>query len=307
MTADNPWLSGDGVFHWAHQGGAREGPSNTLRAMRRARNEAQADGIELDVHRSKDGHLVLMHDNRLERTTNGRGKIADHDLAELRQLDAAYWWVPGKVDDHGAPPDEYELRGRVPPDVDLGVATLDDVLDDFPGLPLTIEVKDARAVDPLVELLRIRQVDVSKLVVTSFMETVVRKLRKRAPELPLAPGRVSMWWFLVRVKARARPKLSGYVAVQLPHHYGIGNLPPPFRWLAPLVPSRFRSIRVIDSRMIDAAHDCGMAVHAWTIDDEAEMKALVDMGVRGIMTDRPTVLTKVLSETGRLWAPASGS
>lgn len=304
MTADNPWLGGSAVFHWAHQGGAREGPSNTLRAMRLARNEAKADGIELDVHRSKDGHLVLMHDERLDRTTNGSGKIADHTLAELRQFDAAYWWVPGTVDDHHASSEQYGLRGRVPPEVDLGVATLDDVLDAFPGLPLTIEVKDGRAVEPLVELLRSRQVATRNVVVTSFKETVVRKLRKHAPELPLAPGRVSMWWFLLRVKLRFRPRLSGYVAVQLPHRYGIEDLPPPWRWLAPLVPPRFSSIRVIDRRMVDAARQCGVPVHAWTIDDEAEMKLLVDMGVGGIMTDRPTVLTKVLVDTGKAWAPA---
>ncbi len=306
MTADNPWVAGSGVFHWAHQGGAREGPSNTLRAMRRARSGAEADGIELDVHCSKDGHLVLMHDDTLERTTNGRGKIADHTLAELRQLDAAYWWVPGTIADHHASPEQYELRGLVPPDAELGVATLDDVLDAFPGLPLTIEVKDGRAVEPLVELLESRQVAKRNLVVTSFKETVVRKLRRLAPELPLAPGRVSLWWFLVGVKLGLRPKLSGYVVVQPPHRYGIHDLPRPWRWLAPLVPQRFRSVTIVDARMVEAAQRSGMAVHAWTIDDEAEMKLLADMGVRGIMTDRPTVLTRVLGETGRAWAPAPG-
>src|SRR5687768_2375516 len=98
--AENPWLQRR-VFHWAHQGGAKEGPSNTLFAMDRAL-AAGAHGLEFDVHRTHDGQLVLAHDKRLDRTTNGSGEIAERPLEELRRLDAAYWWVPGSVDDHSA-------------------------------------------------------------------------------------------------------------------------------------------------------------------------------------------------------------
>lgn len=103
----NPWLD-RGVYHWAHQGGAREGPSNTLFAMAAAL-AAGSHGIELDVHRTKDGRLMVLHDATLERTTNGHGKVADHTLEELQRLDAAYWWVPGTVDDHdpSTPADRY--------------------------------------------------------------------------------------------------------------------------------------------------------------------------------------------------------
>lgn len=304
--SSNPWLAGKGVFHWAHQGGAREAPSNTLRALRRAREEAQADGLELDVHRCRSGELVLIHDQELERTTNGHGKVGDHDLAQLKELDAAHWWVPGQVDDHQAPEEDYELRGLAPGDPDLCVATLAEVLDAFPGVPLTIEVKDEAAVEPLVELLEQRQVDMGPMIVTSFKERVVRKLRKRAPHLALAPGRVSMWWFFVRVKLRLPPKLPGYVAVQLPHRYGFENLPPAWRWIGRLLPARFRRLTVLDERMVQAASRCDVAVHAWTIDDEEEMRELVEMGVRGIMTDRPTALTRALQESDDRWAATSG-
>ncbi|HSH61310.1 MAG TPA: glycerophosphodiester phosphodiesterase family protein [Acidimicrobiales bacterium] len=99
--------------------------------------------------------------------------------------------------------------------------------------------------------------------------------------------------FFARVKLHMWPKLSGYVAVQLSHHYGIENLPAAWRWIGRLVPKRLHRLTVLDTRMVDAAAECDAAVHAWTIDDEAEIKELTEMGVRGIMTDRPTVLTRV--------------
>lgn len=275
----NPWLDRR-VYHWAHQGGAREGPSNTLHAMTAAL-AAGAHGIELDVHRTKDGRLVVLHDATLGRTTNGHGKVADHTADELQRLDAAYWWVPGKVDDHdpATPTDRYTLRGRAPTDPDLRIPTLDEVLDRF-DVPLTIEVKDEAVVVPLVALLRTRN-RTGDVIVTSFMERIVRRLRRAGPELPLAPGRVYNLWFLARLLVRWPPRRSSYVAVQVPH--------------------RYRGVTFLSRRLVDAAHRAGMAVHAWTIDDEVEMRELIAVGVDGIMTDWPSVLAAVLREpsTGR--------
>ena len=267
----NPWL-GRGVFHWAHQGGAREAPSNTLYAMAKG-TEAGADGLEFDVHRSADGYVVLIHDATLERTTNGWGAVASRTLEELRGLDAAYWWVPGEVDDHGAPADRYVLRGRAPADASLRIPTLAELLERHPSAPLTIEVKARAAVEPLVAVLRGhgRRDDV---IVTSFKDSIVRALRTQAPELSLAPGKFGNLWFFLRTLVRWPPRRSRYVALQ--------------------VPTRYRWLRVVDERFLNAAHRCGLAVHVWTIDDEREMRDLVALGVDGIMTDRPSVLTAVL-------------
>src|SRR5579871_3899442 len=116
------------VLCYAHQGGAREGPSSTLLAMERA-VAAGADAIELDVHATADGHIVVCHDPTVDATTNGSGRIASMTLAELQALDNAFWWVPGSVVDHSRPDDDYPLRGRAPGDASLRVATLDEVLD----------------------------------------------------------------------------------------------------------------------------------------------------------------------------------
>src|SRR5580704_11723247 len=106
----SPWPSRR-VIAYAHQGGAWEGPSSTLFAIESAL-AAGATGIELDVHATADGHLVVCHDETVDRTTNGHGSISELTLDELRALDNAYWWVPGEVVDHDRPDTDYPLRGK---------------------------------------------------------------------------------------------------------------------------------------------------------------------------------------------------
>jgi glycerophosphoryl diester phosphodiesterase len=118
-----PWLARR-VIAYAHQGGSYEGPSSTLTAIERAlRNGASA--VELDVHATKDRHIVVCHDNTVDATTNGRGEIANLTLAEVRELDNAYWFIPGATVTPGRSDDEYRDRGKAPEDRDYGVATLE--------------------------------------------------------------------------------------------------------------------------------------------------------------------------------------
>jgi glycerophosphoryl diester phosphodiesterase len=113
----NPWLSRR-VLAYAHQGGAKEAPSSTLYAMKKA-IENGATALELDVHRTLDGHLVVCHDPTVNRTSNGNGAIAKMTLDQLQSLDNAYYWVPGKVVDHSQPESAYPLRGKAPADREL--------------------------------------------------------------------------------------------------------------------------------------------------------------------------------------------
>src|SRR5687768_9453981 len=96
----NPWLERR-VLNWAHQGGAKEAPSSTLFALRQAVANG-ADALELDVHMTKDGVLVVCHDATVDRTTNATGAIAELTLDDVKRLDNAYWFVPGSVVDHDA-------------------------------------------------------------------------------------------------------------------------------------------------------------------------------------------------------------
>ena len=100
----NPWMERR-VLNYAHQGGAREGPSSTLFARRRALDDG-AVALELDLHATADRQVVVCHDATVDRTTDGTGRIADLTVDAVQALDNAYWWVPGTVVDHTAGPDD---------------------------------------------------------------------------------------------------------------------------------------------------------------------------------------------------------
>lgn len=272
MSTGNPWV-GRRVFGWAHQGGAKEGPPNTLWAMRRAR-EAGAHGLEVDVHRTADGVLVVAHDDELRRMTGAPGRIATSTLEELRGLDAAHNWQP-------EPGEEFPLRhtGPGPVDPELRIPTLEEVLDAFPGVPFTIEIKQRAAAAPLAELLE--RIDRPDVIVVSIRPAAMSIFRRRAPSVPIAPGPVALVLFWLFSRIGIGLPLRGCVAVQ--------------------VPLRLWAKRVTDRRLVRAAHRRHLAVHVWTLDEPAEMRAAVELGADGIMTDRPTVLAGVLAEAGGPW------
>ena len=110
--------------------------------MRRAVNDFGADALELDVHCTADGILVVCHDTTVDRTTPSTGPISAFTLAELRDLDNAHWWSPGHDAVVGLPESDYELRGRFRHDRSLGIATLAEVLDEFTGTFLNFDIKE---------------------------------------------------------------------------------------------------------------------------------------------------------------------
>jgi glycerophosphoryl diester phosphodiesterase len=268
--------------------------------------KAGAHGLEFDVHRTADGRIVLMHDDTLGRTTNagevGLGAdrlIAETTLAELKRLDAAYWWVPGQVDDHDAPEVAYTLRGQAATNPDLGVPTLDEVLGRFPGGLYTIEIKDKRAVQHTLELLKEHEVASEQVIVTSFRERTVWNLRWRillsTTKFGVAPGGPSTMWLFLRSRRGSAPRRSPYVAIQVPPTFSFALLAPPWRWIGRLLPRSWRAFTMVDDRFIAYANAAGVAVHVWTINRQQEMNHLLDAGVHGIMTDCPTILAGVLA------------
>lgn len=276
----NPWLERR-VLAYAHQGGAREGPSSTMAAMRRA-VAAGADALELDVHASADGELVVCHDPSVDRTTNGTGPIAALTLAELRRLDNAYWWVPGEVVDHEAPPGAYAHRGEAPADPAFGVATLREVLEAFPGVYLNLDVKQtAPAVAPYEEALARLLAEFGRtddVIVASFDDRATDAFSRHAPEVHTSAGALATAEFWRAVQA--------------------GEPAPPARHVALQVPPAFESVTVVDRRFVERAHEAGLAVHVWTVDEPDEMGRLVDLGVDGVMTDRPSALVALLRRRG---------
>jgi glycerophosphoryl diester phosphodiesterase len=274
------------VIAYAHQGGAWEAPSSTLHAIAAAL-EAGATGIELDVHATADGHLVVCHDPTVDRTTDSSGQIADLTLAQVRALDNAYWWSPGADVSPGLDPDRYPFRGRAPQDPWFGIALLEEVLEEFPGAVLNLDIKRTAPVvapyeEALAALLR-RFGRTDDVIVASFLDTATDAFATFAPEIPTSAGTVATAGFYQAVHAGERPAPLRHVALQVPVSYG--------------------DVTLVDQRFVDVAHEEGLAVHVWTIEEEAEMERLCELGVDGIITDRPSALVDVVTRLGRAWRP----
>jgi glycerophosphoryl diester phosphodiesterase len=284
-TPQNPWLARR-VIAYAHQGGAWEGPSSTLHTIAAAL-EAGATGIELDVHATRDGHLVVCHDATVDRTTDGHGAIASLTLAEIRRLDNAHWWAPGADVTPGLPPDQYPFRGRAPADRNFGVATLEEVLESFPGVVLNLDIKQtAPAVEPyearLATMLhRFGRTD--DVIVASFLDAATDAFSAHAPDVPTSAGTLAVADFYRSVRAGEEPAQMRHVALQ--------------------VPTKVGDLTVVDETFVAAAHAAGLAVHVWTIEEEDEMERLGRLGVDGIVTDRPSALVRVLDGLGCSWHP----
>ena len=283
MTPPSPnWLDRR-VIAYAHQGGSFEGPSSTLLAIGRAL-ERGATAVELDVHATKDRHVVVCHDETVDRTTNHHGAISDLTLAELRDMDNAYWWIEGDTVSLGRDDAEYVLRGRAPDDRRLGVVTLEEVVEAFPGVLLNLDIKrGAPVVEPYEglladELRRLERTD--SVIVASFLDAALQGFRALAPEVATSAATDEATTFYFSMM-EGSPVVPPACAFQVPATVG--------------------DLRVVDERFVTTAHDAGVAVHVWTINDAEEMARLVDAGVDGIVSDTPTPLAALLDSRGLAW------
>jgi glycerophosphoryl diester phosphodiesterase len=248
---------------------------------------AGATGIELDVHATADGELVVCHDATVDRTTPASGPIVGFTLAELRRLDFSYWFIPGADVSPGRPEAEYPYRGRAPDDPAFGIATLREVLDAFPGVVLNLDIKQtAPMVAPYEEMLARLLAEYERtddVIVASFLDPATDAFRSFAPHVPTSAGTMATAEFW-----RAA-------------HEGGGAALPGTPTVAYQVPERQGDLVVVDDAFVEAAHRSGKAVHVWTINEEAAMERLIDLGVDGIISDRPTTLSGVLGARGVAW------
>ncbi|SDU48705.1 glycerophosphodiester phosphodiesterase [Jiangella alkaliphila] len=287
-AADNPWLERR-VLNIAHQGGELEAPSDTLYAFKTALDKG-ADVLELDVHATADGELVVLHDTTVDRTTNGTGRVDGLTLAQIRALDASYWFVPGCGTCHDGAPGDYVFRGvatgeRPAPAgytaEDFRIPTLREVLEAFPGVLINVEIKRTRPeTSPyertMADLLREfgRGTDT---VVASFSDSAVTRFKLYNRDVSTSPGTAQATAFWLNT-------LGPLTGITLHGHHALQ------------VPPSQSGIPVVTADFVADAHRRGLAVHVWTINDRAQMERLIDLGVDGIMTDRPTLLEQVLQE-----------
>jgi glycerophosphoryl diester phosphodiesterase len=252
----------------AHQGGDGVWPGDTMYAFQNA-VEIGADVLEMDAHITKDGQIVLMHDEKVDHTTDGTGLIEDLTLPELKQLDAAYQWS----NDEGK---TFPYRGQ-----GIQVPTLEELFQKFPQMRYVIEIKLTRnPIDkPLCGLIRKYGMQ-DKVVIASFHDEAMQNFRKTCPQVATSASRGEVTKFVLLGKVF----LSGLVT-------------PPYQSIQPPYdPRESMNIPIMTKRFIHEAHAKNVAVEPWTVDDPQRMRQYIEWGVDGIMTDRPDLMIEVLKE-----------
>ena len=258
------------VDNIAHQGGNLEFPDATIRAYDAALL-SDVDVLEMDVHLSKDGHLIVMHDEALDRTTNGKGDIKDHSLSELKMLDAAYWWPYHANDDiekqHIPVGQEFPYRGT-----GVTIPTLDEMFKRYPDHRFVIELKDNSEQLRTSLIAKIEQYERwDNTLIASFYVDTLQQLRKAEPRAQTYAAESEIKLFYA------------FQLLRLERLY-------PYALDAFAVPMSNGGINLATPRFIEAAHNAGILVHYWTINADADMQHLLEIGADGIMTDRPARL-----------------
>ena len=229
--------------------------------------ESGAGGLELDIHMTSDGYLVVIHDASVDRTTDGSGLVRDITLHEMRSLDAGYRFTP----DGG---DTYPYRGR-----GVRVPSLGEVLREFPDNQVNVDIKEAC---PGIEAALLKVVSDAgagdRVLVVSEASAVVERFRK------LSGGGIS-------TGASQREIEEFYRSSEMHREDSLRPL-----YDALQVPVEYQGREVVTPRFVEAAHNRNVRVDVWTIDEEEEMRRLLDLGVDVVMTNRPEVLAEVLRE-----------
>jgi glycerophosphoryl diester phosphodiesterase len=252
-----------------HRGCAGEAPENTLPSFERALAQGAAI-LETDVHLTRDGVPVLLHDDRVDRVSDGRGPVREQTLAELRALDLGHRFSP----DGGA---SHPFRGR-----GVRIASLVEAFAACPGARFNLELKED--VPGLVE----RSLEVIAAagrepltLVTAADDALMARLRR---EIEQRASGVAQGACAGDVLAFVRAALDGK--------------PPPPGPMALQVPADFGGRPLVTRELVGHAHAHGVQVHVWTINERGEMERLLDLGVDGLVTDLPARMVALLRERG---------
>ena len=252
----NGFFSGPEPRLFAHRGASALAPENTIESFRLARN-AGAPYLELDVHLSADGHVIVIHDNSVSRTTGRRGRVEKMTLTEIRRLDGGHEFTL----DRGR---SYPYRGK-----GLVIPTLEEVLREFPDARFTIEIKKTRKGIGAGVLEVIRRCQASeRVLVASHEHQYLKEFRSLDGDVPTSFSKTEVREFLAWLRGGAA---DGYrapgEALQVPEYFGLR--------------------RVTSVNFIEAAHRLDLEVHVWTVNEPVHIKRLLRWGVDGIMTDDP--------------------
>jgi glycerophosphoryl diester phosphodiesterase len=256
---------------FAHRGGGGLHPENTLGAFEYS-TKMGADVLELDIHGTADGALVVLHDGSVDRTTDGNGKVSEMTLEALKKLDAGYRFST----DNGR---TFPFRGK-----EIKIPTLEEIFDALPQMNFNIEPKQATPsiIKPLCQMIRARNMT-EKVIVGSFRQATIDEFRAECPEIATSASPPEVTKFLTLSKTGLSESYS-----------------PPMQALQ--IPENLGKLSVVTKEFVENAHRKNLKVHVWTINETADMQRLINVGVDGIMTDYPDRLLKLLGRQPDLQA-----
>jgi glycerophosphoryl diester phosphodiesterase len=259
-----PFLAGDRPLAFAHRGGGKLWPENTMAAFQGA-VQLGCRYLETDLRTTRDGVMVTIHDETLDRTSNGSGPVHALTLAELKRIDAGYRFSP----DGGQ---SFPFRGK-----GITVPTLAEVTQALPDICLNLDIKqkEPSLVEALVTFIE-EQDALDRILVGSFHDRMLKEFRQRTGgrvATSAASWEARLFWLASRL-GLTRFLRPAYDALQVPGRRGF--------------------LPVVDRRFVQAAHRLGIQVHVWTVDDSEEMHRILNLGVDGLMSDRPDLLLDVL-------------
>ncbi len=233
----------------AHRGASGTEPENTLRAFRKAM-QLKAEMIECDLHLTKDGNVVIIHDDTINRTTNDQGKVSELTLAELKQFDA------GKGE-------------RIP--------TLEETIDLIKGkCQLNLEIKDKNAVEQVVKIITQKKI-LSGTVISSSFEQCLIKVKELNPRTKTAliykATKTDLGQILFDFFAFLTLPIIKIILLRKAKRIGVDSIN--------------LSKKIATKSMIDYLHQHGFKVMVWTVDEKEEIKYYKKLGVDGIFSNFP--------------------
>ncbi|WP_017185695.1 glycerophosphodiester phosphodiesterase [Alkalibacillus haloalkaliphilus] len=256
----------------AHQGGEHLKPSSTMAAFENA-VELGVDALETDLHITKDGYLINIHDPSVDRTTDGSGNVTDLSLEELKQLDAGHYFE----DEQG----NHSYRGQ-----GLEIITVEEMFEAFPDERFILEIKDTNPSERMDEIIDrlitlIERYDMQdQILISSFDQAIIESFQAQDPyDIAVAGGRGEIRNFVVTHKIFLRNLYNPSVD-------------------AILTPTNESGFDLTTNDLISGADRLGLHLTYWTINNRDEMKRLFEAGADGIITDRPDLALEVLDELG---------
>jgi glycerophosphoryl diester phosphodiesterase len=239
----------------AHRGGSKLRPENTIAAFDHAASLG-VDAFECDVHLSRDGEVVVIHDPTLDRTTDATGPVSARTAAELERVDAAYRF--GEAEG-------FPLRGK-----GTGVPRLVDLLLRFPTMPVIVEIKGENpdVAAPVIDVIRQSGAE-KRVIIGGFSRVVLDAVRRIAPDFQTGASSPEARWALHRAYLGLPPRRPAYQSLQVPFH--------------------LRGRQMFGSGFVRAARRGHVPVFAWIVDDPDVMRMLIEWGVTGLISDRPDI------------------